>query len=106
VDCLYTKNRGYPLWIPSPSTSLPILNRQLGVSLGDVGVFTPEGGFHYLFNVFHNATHPINAAVGVPEGFVPFLLDKPLELGFVEWPAGSYLADPSIDRVDDDSDPS
>lgn len=104
MDCLLSKNRGYPLWIPSPSTSLPILNRKLGVSLGDVGVLTSEGGFDYLFNIFHDATHPINAVVGVPEGFVPFRLDMPLGLGFVEWYGGSYLADPSIVRVDNGRD--
>ena len=100
MDCLLTKNRGYPLWIPSPSISLPKLNRRLGVCLGDVGVLTPEGGFNYLFNVLHDAAHPINAPLGVPEGFVPLVLDVPTELEFVEWNGGSYLADPSIIRVD------
>ncbi|KAF5310728.1 hypothetical protein D9619_007662 [Psilocybe cf. subviscida] len=102
VDCLLTKSRGYPLWIPSPSTSLPAVNRTLGVSPGDVGVFTPEGGFDYLFNIFHNATHPINAAVGLPEGFIPF--SPVVGPEFVEWNAGSYLADSSIIRVDDGRD--
>lgn len=97
-------SRGYPLWIPSPSTSLPIVNRKLGVSLGDVGVFTRNAGFDYLFNIFHDATHPINAAVGIPEGFVPFSPAVGGDSEFVEWNAGTYLADPSIVRVDDGRD--
>ncbi|KAF5312616.1 hypothetical protein D9619_002401 [Psilocybe cf. subviscida] len=103
VDCLMTESRGYPLWIPSPNRSLPILNRTLGVSIGDVGVLTLEGGFDFLFNIFHDATHPINAAVGVPDTFIPFT-PAPTAVDiqqFVEWNAGSFLADASIDRVDD-----
>ncbi|KAF5312321.1 hypothetical protein D9619_002402 [Psilocybe cf. subviscida] len=106
VDCLMTESRGYPLWIPSPNRSLPTLNRTLGVSVGDVGVLTLEGGFDFVFNIFYDATHPINAAVGVPDTFIPF---TPVPAAadiqqFVEWNAGSFLADASIDRVDDDGD--
>ncbi|KAF5310136.1 hypothetical protein D9619_010570 [Psilocybe cf. subviscida] len=105
VDHLLTKNRGYPLWIPSLSTTLPTLNRTLGVSLGDVGMLTPEGGFDFLFNILHDATHPINAVAGVPEGFVPFRQTKGSgHVEFVEWNAGSYLTSPSMVRVDDGSD--
>lgn len=105
VKCLLTVSRGYPLWMPSPSTSLPILKRKLGVSLGDVGVFTPDGGFDYLFNIFHDPRHPINGAVGVPEGFYPLHLAVGSESEFIEWNTRSYLADPStIVRVDNGHD--
>ncbi|KAF5309975.1 hypothetical protein D9619_010461 [Psilocybe cf. subviscida] len=103
VNCLLTTTRGYPLWIPSPNMSLPTLNRRLGVSIGDVGVLSPEGGFNYLFNIFHDASHPINAAMRVPDAFVPFtpaLTQGDIER-FVEWNAGSFLADESIIRMDD-----
>lgn len=85
--------------------SLPVLHRTLGISLGDVGVLTPEGGFEFLFNIFYNASHPVNAFFGVPEGFAPF--EWPTGSGILEnvqWNAGSYQASPSMDRVDDGSD--
>ncbi|KAF5324403.1 hypothetical protein D9619_011261 [Psilocybe cf. subviscida] len=106
VDCLLTKDRGYPLWIPSPDRSLPSLNRTLGISVGDVGVLTPEGGFDFLFNIFYDATHPINAVVGVPDAFVPFTpAPAPADIRhFVEWNAGSFLADASMVRKDDGRD--
>lgn len=81
--------------------SLPVLNRTLGVSLGDVGVLDPEGSFEFLFNIFRNASDPINTAVGVPEGFTPFERPKGSGLEYVQWNGGSYLASPSMDRVDD-----
>lgn len=102
MDCLLPKNCGYPLWIPSPSALLPAPNRKLGVSLGDVGVLDPEGGFDYIFNIFHDAAHPINAAAGVPNGFVPFT--PAVGPAYTEWNAGTYLSDPSTVRVDDASD--
>ncbi|KAF5319360.1 hypothetical protein D9619_008671 [Psilocybe cf. subviscida] len=106
VNCLLTTTRGYPLWIPSPNMSLPTLNRKLGVSIGDVGVLTPEGGFSFLFNIFHDADHPINAAVRLPGAFVPFTpaVTQGDTERFVEWNAGSFLADESIIRVDDGTD--
>lgn len=85
--------------------SLPMINQKLGVSLGDVGVLTPEGGFDFLFNIFLDASHPVNAAVGVPAGFVPFRQTKgSADVEFVEWNAGSYIASPNMSRVDDGSD--
>lgn len=47
--CLQGKHRGFPLWIPSPNMRLPASYRTSGVSIGDVGVITPEGGFSYFF---------------------------------------------------------
>lgn len=67
---------------------------------------TPEGGFDFLFNIFYDDVHPINAAVGTPRGFVPFTPTPTASdtQKFVEWNAGSYLSDPSIVRVDDGTD--
>lgn len=92
------KLRGYPLWIPSPNESLPIFNHMLGVSVGDVGMLTPDGAFKFLFNIFHAATHSINTVVCVPDAFVPFT-PAPVAADvdqFVRWNAGSFLADESI----------
>lgn len=82
------------------------MNRTLGISIGDVGILTPEGGFDFVFNIFCDATHPINAVVGVPDNFIPFT-PAPAAADiqqFIEWYAGSFLADASIARVDDASD--
>ncbi|KAF5312807.1 hypothetical protein D9619_002355 [Psilocybe cf. subviscida] len=73
VRSLMRQNRGYPLWIPSPNMSLPASYRASGVRLGDVGIITPEGGFSFFFNVLHEATHPINIDMLLPEHFAPYV---------------------------------
>ncbi|TFK25132.1 hypothetical protein FA15DRAFT_373316 [Coprinopsis marcescibilis] len=42
---------GFPLWMPKPS-SLPDNRVEQGITPGDVGVFTDDGGFCYLFNIW------------------------------------------------------
>jgi len=49
---------------------LPIEYRRQGVSIGDVGIITSSGEFDFLFNMFLEATHPINRGL-VPENFLP-----------------------------------
>lgn len=96
------RNRGYPLWIPSPNMLLPVCNRASGVRIGDVGIITPEGGFSFFFNVCYEATHPINASRRLPPDFVPFatsLSDCDIE-AFKEYSAGNYLSDESVVRMD------
>lgn len=105
VHHLMTKNRGYPLWIPSPNRRLPVTYRASGVGFGDVGILMPEGGFSFLFNVVHDATHPINASRRMPEGFTPFTAWNPDDLEeYEEFSAGSYLADESLVRTDSGND--
>jgi hypothetical protein len=70
---LLPKGHGHPLWIPEPDENLPSEYRERGLSIGDVGIITPGGGFDVLFNACQPATHPINND-SVPEGFVPFML--------------------------------
>lgn len=102
VDIMITKNRGFPLWIPSPSTSLPPEYRLTGVSIGDVGVLTPEGGFDILFNIFADANDPINANSGLADSFTP--LRPPLRhyevRRFKENIAGTLVGDDSFKRTD------
>lgn len=96
---------GYPLWNPSPDRSLPTLNRTRGVSLGDVGVLNPEGGFDFLFNIFCDASHPINAVVGVPDAFSPLQAPKAADIRHsIHSGADSIFADASMLRLDDGSD--
>ena len=71
---LSNEGHGHPLWIPEPNENLSYEYRQRGVSIGDVGIITCNGGFDFLFNICLPATDPINRG-GVPEGFVPVILD-------------------------------
>lgn len=45
------KGEGFPLYWPSPNAGLPEEQRALGVTIGDIGIISPEGAFHYLFNI-------------------------------------------------------
>lgn len=100
-------NVGYPLWIPSPDTQLPVTYRASGVCIGDVGIITPEGGFSFLFNVCQEATHPINASRPIPPGFRPFSLPNENWVinRFKEFGAGRSLSSSSITRSDTPNEP-
>ena len=92
---MYHKKHGFPLWIPQPNMTLPPSYQRQGVSIGDVGIITPDGGFDFLFNVCLPAEHPSNPEV-LPEGFVPLEL-KPTDI--CKFPAHhlhSHLASPSV----------
>ena len=45
---------GYPLYMPTPPEGLPPSHRENGIRVGDVGVITANGAFHFLFNVFQH----------------------------------------------------
>ncbi len=56
AHAIYTKlllrrGHGYPLWIPESDYNLPDAYRDKGVSVGDLGILTDDGGFDFLFNV-------------------------------------------------------
>ena len=68
--------RGYPLWTPEPSLSLPDVYRQQGLKIGDVGVVVPEdGSFDVFFNICLPDTHSLHRHTGVPDNFTPIRLD-------------------------------
>ena len=54
------KKRGFPLWIPQPNTLAPLMHRQKGVIIGDLGRVTAYGAFDVLFNICEAAGHPNN----------------------------------------------
>ncbi|PPQ89034.1 hypothetical protein CVT25_004676 [Psilocybe cyanescens] len=102
---LSMKGRGFPLWIPEPNRRLPITYRREGVSIGDVGIITPSGGFSFLFNICLPADDPINRG-RVPEDFEPIYpqLDADMDIReFFEFKQGNYLASTSIENSQSDA---
>ena len=61
---------GIPMQHPEPNRTLPDAYRRRGITIGDVGILTPFGGFDFMFNICLPADHPINQQ-GLPEGFSP-----------------------------------
>ena len=92
--------RGRPLWIPQSNSQLPKEYRVQGVLIGDVGIFTPEGGFDFLFNILRSSSDPGNPD-NLPDGFSP--LSQPLDdtdiRKFREFGNDSYLSSPAVSKV-------
>ena len=94
---MYLEAHGFPLYIPQPNMTLPHSYQRQGASIGDVGIFTLDGGFDFLFNACSPAGHPSNPDE-LPEGFSPFDL-KPTDV--CKFPAHlshSHLASRSVKR--------
>ncbi|KAF9526478.1 hypothetical protein CPB83DRAFT_817090 [Crepidotus variabilis] len=93
------KRRGHPLWFPQVSLNLAAEHRAKGFSIGDVGNFTPDGAFDFLFNILLPADHPINGSeADVPEGFVPLgSFDQRQVREYREFEPGTYLASSSVE---------
>ena len=92
---MYLEAHGFPLWIPQPDETLPRSYQRRGVSIGDVGIFTPDGGFDFLFNVCLPAEHPSNPEA-LPEGFVPLELKLTDVCKFHAHLSHSHLASASV----------
>ena len=45
---LLSKGWGYPLFHPQPFDDLPRAEREVGTSIGHVGIITPDGAFMLL----------------------------------------------------------
>jgi hypothetical protein len=91
---------GFPLWFPEPGRRLPSEYRTKGVSIGDVGLITPDGAFDYLFNIYLPRGDPVNIN-GVPENFLPLETWSPSDIHEVEfvYPPGGHIASRSIERL-------
>ena len=88
---MYLEADGFPLWIPRPNMALSRSYQRQGVSIGDVGIFTKNGGFDFLFNVCLPAGHARNPDE-LPEDFVPLEL-KPTDVSiFHAHSSRSHLA--------------
>ena len=91
---MYHKKHGFPLWIPQPNMTLRRSYQRQGVSIGDVGIFTSDGGFDFLFNVCSSAGDPDE----LPEGFSPFDLKPSDVCKFQAHSLHSHLASPSVKK--------
>ena len=94
---MYLEAHGFPLWIPQPNETLDDSYRRKGVSIGDVGSFTPDGGFDFLFNICLPAGHSGNPKA-LPEGFVPLELEPTDVRKYPAHSSHSHLASPSVKR--------
>ncbi|KAJ7845246.1 hypothetical protein B0H14DRAFT_2239598, partial [Mycena olivaceomarginata] len=49
---LLRRQRGFPLYYPGPSETLPDEYKKNGIQIGDVGTIISEGLFDFLFNIY------------------------------------------------------
>ncbi|KAF8550276.1 hypothetical protein OG21DRAFT_1419985 [Imleria badia] len=101
--CL-SNNRGYPLWFPEPSTSLPLSYQQDGLQIGDVGVVDQKGSFDVLFNICHpsqHALHQRHRMILADFKFDPIALDIDVEVDVRSNadPPGRVIISSGITRV-------
>ena len=94
---MYLKKHGHPLYIPQPNMRLSRSYRRQGVSIGDVGIFTSDGGFDFLFNVCLPAGHPNNPNV-LPEGFSCLVLEPSDVCEFPVHSSHSYMTSTSVQK--------
>src|ERR1700742_4219928 len=82
---------GYALYRPQPISALPIECKKKGVSIGDVGMITPDGGFDLFFNIYLPADDPMNNG-RVPPNFIPMLPsispNEDVDVNHAAWRAG------------------
>jgi hypothetical protein len=95
------------MWLTEPSSTLPKVYRRQGISVGDVGILTPSGGFDFMFNVCLPADHPIHQE-GLPEGFSPLSPQlHPRDIRrHAEFNPNSYLASGSVEKSHRENDSS
>jgi len=86
---------GIPLTIPGPSKHLPLKYRRSGISIGDVGIMTPFGGFDFLFNICLPSDHPVNRGI-LSERFIPFEIARFEIRRGASFKNNSYLTSPSM----------
>jgi hypothetical protein len=95
---LLLERHGSPLWSPQPHRRLPLSYRQKGVSVGDVGVITPQGSFDFLFSICLPRGHPSNPEV-LPVGFSPSNLLPTDICELREHDSGSCLLTSSTEKL-------
>ena len=99
AKCL-PSNRGYPLWFPEPSSTLPSSYKQDGLQIGDVGFVSQRGTFDVLLNISWSPNHSLHRRPGVTFTFDPMALDINYELNVISNadPRGCIITSPGITR--------
>ena len=97
---MLTHKAGYPLYIPTPPEGLPESHRENGVRVGDVGVITANGAFHFLFNVFqhHSQSHAENDPL-----IDSFKWAKPTITTHDKFGPNTYLSSVSVNDISNNS---
>ncbi|PPQ89228.1 hypothetical protein CVT25_001307 [Psilocybe cyanescens] len=75
---------GLPLWKPDPNATLSEVYIKNGISTGDLGIRTDDGGFDYLFNIHADADDPINNPL-------PLDTTKDITVTTFQHPEGAYI---------------
>lgn len=79
AKALLPKKYGFPFWLAEPQDNLPYDYRTNGVQIGDVLVFTPDGGYDFMFNIFLSKDHPINTG-RVADNHIPLSIIPQLDV--------------------------
>ena len=97
AKCL-PNHRGYPLWVPEPSSALPSSYRQDGLQIGDVGFVSQKGTFIVLFNLCYGPKHALHQRPGVSFNFDRVALDFDHEVDIISSadPPGCVITSPGI----------
>ena len=97
AKCL-PNNRGYPLWFPEPSSTLPSSYRQDGLQIGDVGYVSRKGTFNVLFNISYGPNHALHRRPGLSFSFDPITLHLDHEVDVISNadPPGCIITSPGI----------
>jgi hypothetical protein len=97
---LLPKGHGIPLYFPGLYDNLPAACRDRGVTIGDVGIITDEGGFDFLFNVCQPCDDPVNIDRIAPS-FPTVVLNESIDLGSREcgFPTDSSIVSSNIKKT-------
>ena len=82
-DLLLRMGHGLPLWKPKPDANLPEAYIKQGISIGDLGLLTDDGGFDYLFNIHADVHDEVNESC-TPPSFCPLPLDRRKDISLDE----------------------
>lgn len=74
AEALLPKQNGFPFWLTEPNNNLPSDYCANGVQIGDVLIFTSDGGYDFMFNIFLSRDSPVNNG-RIPHDFEPLPFD-------------------------------
>jgi hypothetical protein len=97
AKCL-PNNRGYPLWFPEPTSTLPSSYRQDGLQIGDVGFVSRMGTFNVLCNICYGPNHALHRRLGGSFNFDPIAPNIDHEINVISNadPPGCIITSPGL----------